>query len=86
MPHAATTWALAEGVLEVLEGPYGVPWVVAPVAVPNPGPSGLLARGGFEPSGTARQLRPYDGVPTDHVIWRLENTAAVRAHLHAQIV
>ncbi len=85
VPHDATTWALARGVLNVLEGLRGVPWVVAPVSVTNPGPSGLLARGGFEPSGTAQQLRPYDGVPTDHVIWRLENTSAVRAHLHAQI-
>jgi hypothetical protein len=85
VPHAATTWALAEGVLSVLAEPWSVPWVVAPVAATNPGPSCLLTRGGFEPSGTARQLRPYDGAPADHVVWRVENTPAVRAHLRAQI-
>jgi hypothetical protein len=84
VPHDLTTWATASAVLGLFDAPQIVPWVVAPVAVTNPAPSGLLARGGFEPSGTARQLRPYDGVPTDHVIWRLENTAAARAHLLAQ--
>ncbi|WP_157432485.1 GNAT family N-acetyltransferase [Aeromicrobium sp. Root472D3] len=85
VPHAVTTWSTATAVLGVLERPHVVPWVVAPVAVGNPGPSGLLARAGFEPSGTARLLRPYDGAPADHVVWRLANTAATRDHLHAQI-
>lgn len=85
VPHAVTTWSTATAVLSVLEHPYAVPWVVAPVAVGNPGPSGLLGRAGFEPSGTARLLRPYDGEPADHAILRLENTAATRDHLRDQI-
>jgi RimJ/RimL family protein N-acetyltransferase len=85
VPREATAWSTAASVLHVLEHPYAVPWVVAPVAVPNPGPTDVLTRAGFEPSATARRLRPYDGVPTDHVVWRLENTATSRARLRDQL-
>jgi RimJ/RimL family protein N-acetyltransferase len=81
--RAVTTWATVIGVLRVLEHPRDVPWVVAPVAAPNPGPARLLAEAGFESSGTARLLRPYGGTPTDHTIWRLENTPQTRDRLRA---
>jgi RimJ/RimL family protein N-acetyltransferase len=81
VPHSVSTAATAHGVLRMLEHPPAVPWVVAPVASSNPGPARLLAEAGFEPGATARRLRLYDGVPTDHVIWRIENTERTRDHL-----
>lgn len=81
VPHDAATAATARGVLRMFEHPRTVPWIVAPVASSNPGPARLLAEVGFEPGGTARRLRLYDGAPTDHVVWRLENTERTRAHL-----
>jgi hypothetical protein len=81
MPSAATLWAAATTTLGVLDGPTHVPWMVAPVAVGNPAPSRLLTALGYEPAGTSRQLRRYAGRPTDHVVWRLENSAGVRHDL-----
>jgi RimJ/RimL family protein N-acetyltransferase len=81
VPHSVSTAATALGVLRMFEHPPAVPWMVAPVASSNPGPARLLAEAGFEPGATARRLRLYDGVPTDHVIWRLENTERTRTHL-----
>lgn len=79
--HALARWATATGILQLFEDPDPVPWVVGPVAVTNRGPAGLLAVAGFESVGVARQLRVYDGAPTDHEMWRMENSAATRAHL-----
>jgi RimJ/RimL family protein N-acetyltransferase len=81
VPHSVSTAATAHGVLRMFEQQPAVPWMVAPVASANPGPARLLAEAGFEPGATARRLRLYDGVPTDHVVWRLENTERTRAHL-----
>jgi RimJ/RimL family protein N-acetyltransferase len=81
VPHSVSTAATAHGVLRMFERPSSVPWMIAPVAASNPGPTRLLAEAGFEPGATARRLRLYDGEPTDHVVWRLENTERTRAHL-----
>jgi hypothetical protein len=52
----------------------GLPWVVAPVAVNNPGPRKGLMDLGFETAATMREQRTYAGRPTDHVLWALRNT------------
>jgi hypothetical protein len=82
LPSEVTRWISAESTLRVLEQPRHVPWVIAPVAAVNPAPGTLLRLAGYEPISTSRLLRPYAGVPTDHVIWRLENTPEIRRHLH----
>jgi RimJ/RimL family protein N-acetyltransferase len=81
VPHSVSTAATALAVLRMFEHPPAVPWVVAPVASSNPGPARLLAEAGFEQGATARRLRLYDGAPTDHAIWRLENAERTRTHL-----
>lgn len=79
--HVQTTWVIVSAALWLLERRPTIPWIVAPVAVGNPGPARMLTASGFERAAVARQLRVYDGVPTDHDIWRLENTPAVRERL-----
>lgn len=76
-----TTWIIVSAALWLLERRPTIPWIVAPVAVGNPGPARMLTASGFERAAVARELRAYDGVPTDHDIWRLENTPAVRERL-----
>ena len=76
-----TTWIIVSAALWLLERRPAIPWIVAPVAVGNPGPARMLTASGFEQAAVARQLRVYAGVPTDHDIWRLENTPTVRERL-----
>lgn len=77
----ASVWLLASAILRLLEARPATPWVIAPVAVGNPGPVRLFTTCGFERSGVSRELRLYDGVPTDHDVWRLEITPDAVARL-----
>lgn len=77
----ASVQLLAGGILRLLEARPGTPWVIAPVAVGNQGPVRLFTTCGFERAGVSRELRLYDGVPTDHDVWRLEITPDALARL-----
>lgn len=74
-PAAARVWAWRTSVDFVLALPNAVRGVVAPVAVTNPGPVRTLTQLGFICRATARQLRPFDDIRTDHDIWWLPRTS-----------
>ncbi|MBP2391681.1 GNAT family N-acetyltransferase [Aeromicrobium fastidiosum] len=75
----ARAWAWRTALTRVVGLPAAVRGVVAPVAVTNTGPGRMLTELGFTRRATTRQLRPYDGVPTDHDIWWLPRTTPAEA-------
>lgn len=77
----ASVWLLAAAILRLLVACPRMPWVIAPIAVGNRAPVRLFTTCGFEQVGMSRDLRLYDGVPTDHDVWRLEITPDALAHL-----
>lgn len=74
-PAAARAWAWRTSLDFVLALPGTVRGVVAPVAVTNVRPVRMLTELGFNRRATAKQLRPSDGIPTDHDVWWLPRTA-----------
>lgn len=79
--HAAAMWMSAVNILEVFEKHPEVTCVVAPLSTTNKAATALATSVGFTYLQTLRQLREFSGAPTDHTIYTLPNTAAVRAKL-----
>lgn len=73
----ARAWAWRTALTHVVGLPATIHGVVAPVAVTNLAPGRMLTELGFTRRATARQLRPYDDVPTDHDIWWFPRTTWV---------
>lgn len=74
--RAVSSWALASVTLRAFESGLHPARVVGPIAVANPRAAHLAERVGFEPKAVRRDLRLYDGVPTDHRLWVMENTVS----------
>lgn len=81
VPPAVVPWAVAQLIAAAFAPPYRMDRVVAPIACGNPGPRQALEALGFTHRARRHELRDYDGAPTDHDIWAMENTTAVRASM-----
>ncbi|WP_131815839.1 GNAT family N-acetyltransferase [Mycobacteroides franklinii] len=75
VPHAVTMWAQSSLIISGFETNPDVPHAVAPLAVHNVPVQRLAQAVGWQKLQTCRQLRMFDGSPTDHEIWYQTNSA-----------